>query len=112
RKLHKARQRVSSSFASALRDETVALSGHVLDVPSVAFTIAERLAQRAHVDAKIPRGDHEIAPNARDEVPVTHDLTGVLDQRNQDVQRAIPQRERNAISLDHALRGRQAERSE
>jgi hypothetical protein len=58
------------------------------------------------VNPEISRADHQIAPDTRDQIPMTDDLTGALDQRNQDVQRAISQCERHTISLDLAFRRR------
>jgi len=87
------------------------LSGKVAMVTGGAsglgWAIAERLAQRAHVNPKIPRADHEIAPDARGQIPVTHDLTVALHQCNQNVKRAIPKCERNAVALDLARSRRQ-----
>jgi hypothetical protein len=72
--------------------------------------VAECLAQGAHVHAEIAGTDDEIAPDVRNEIALTDDFARVLDQRDQDVERAIPQRQRHAVALDLALRRRQPER--
>jgi hypothetical protein len=54
------------------------------------------------VHSEIPRADHEIAPDARDQIPMADDLSWPFDQRNQNIERAISQRERNPVALDLA----------
>ena len=88
------------------RDETIALTGHVFDVTGAAFSIAERLAQSGHVDPEIAGADHEAAPHACDQIPVTDDLTCAFDQHDQNVQaRDPPMRAEHHLVSISALAG-------
>jgi hypothetical protein len=87
------------------RYKAVALSSDVLDITNARLAVAEGLAQHSHVDAQVPRLDHEVTPNARDELLVTDNLSCVFDQRDEDVERTISQQDCLAILSQRASQG-------
>jgi hypothetical protein len=106
------RSRAGRSCTSDGCDEAVALTRHILNVAHTLFAVGECFAQRAHVDTEIAGADHQITPDVRDQLLVTDDRAGALDQHDQDIERAVSEIERRAVAFEQALRRREPERSE
>ena len=66
------------------RDEAVAPAGNGRDVAVAPLAIAERSAQRRHMDPKIAFLDEGVGPDPGDQVFLADQLTGALHQHGED----------------------------
>src|SRR5262249_40840541 len=87
----------------------VALAGNVGDVPFLAVAVAQRLAETGHVNPEVARVDDQIAPHARNQLAVSDELARAFDQYHQNVEGTVAQCQRDAVLLECAGCGEEAE---
>jgi hypothetical protein len=86
------------------RDEAVAAAGNIGDVSGAVPSVAQRLAKAGDVHTQVCLLDDEVGPDECDEVPPGYDLSGTLDQRNEDVERPAADGDRLIVSLKASFR--------
>ena len=72
------------------RDKAIASAGNSHDVTSVLAPVPQRLAEVGDMDAEINLLHRHIRPNAGDQLLLSDDLSGPVNQRDQRVERAAP----------------------
>ena len=94
------------------RDKSVAPAGVVGDVAPARSAIPKRLAQRSDMDPQGAVIDNRIGPGVGDQLFFGDRFAGVLDQCDQNVERAITEAQRLPVVVQHSVRRDQPERSE
>jgi hypothetical protein len=61
--------------------------------------LGQGLAQGVDVEAQASLSHDNFAPDSRYQLPIAHDLSGVLCQNAQNVERAVAQLDRDAVSF-------------
>jgi hypothetical protein len=74
--------------------------------------VAERFAKHGDMKAQAPLFDHHIRPDPSDEVSLIDHRRRMLDQRDENVERATPQVHGDTISFEEPLRHSQTKRAE
>jgi hypothetical protein len=70
------------------RHEAVSAPGNRCYVVFIRLSVAERLSKGGNVHAQVTLFDCRVGPNPSDQLFLCDQLTGALDQDNQDVERA------------------------
>ncbi len=95
-----------------IRREGVALAGGVDDIAPTIHAIAQRFAHGDHVEAQGAFVDDRVGPDPRHQLGLVDGLSGGIDERDQQIQRAATQAHRRSVALQEALRRGQRERAE
>jgi hypothetical protein len=94
------------------RDETIAVPCRVDDLPGVARSVTQRLAQARYMEPKAPLLDGGVGPNFRQQVPFADGLAWARRQGNQNVGGACAQFDRLTILRKHPFARSQPELAE
>ncbi len=78
--------------------ERVPLVGGVDDVACAIHAVAQRLAHRDHVEAQAALVDDDVAPHPLDQLLLADDAAGVVNQRDEEVERAPAEPHRRAVA--------------
>src|SRR5215813_11490004 len=73
-------------------DETVASPGNVNDEPISTVSVAQRATQGGNMDCEVGRLDEHVRPDARHQLLLADQCTGVIEQDDQDLQRTASKR--------------------
>ena len=85
--------------ATHRRDERVAATGNVGDVAGPFAPVPERLSKAGDMDAESALFHVDVGPDPLDQISLGNDLSGAIDQRNEDVKRATADLKRLISSL-------------
>ncbi len=91
--------------------KAVAAAGNIGDVVDRGVRIAEPLAKGGNVKAQTDLIDDQLPPDTPDEVTLADDFRGMLEQRDQDVERTTADLEGSAVLLEPPLGRMQAKRT-
>jgi hypothetical protein len=80
-------------------NKSVAAPGDVSYVQVLRPILRQNVAQRVDVEAQASGSDNDLTPYSGHQLPIGHDLSGVLDQDTQNVEGAITQLDGDAISF-------------
>jgi hypothetical protein len=92
-------------------DEAVAAARSVGHVANTGLALAQGLAQTGDVHTQAALVDGDIRPYTRDQLFLADDLSGVLHQDDEDVERTAAQLERDSSPFDTPPRRRQPKRA-
>ena len=94
------------------RDEAISLPRQRGHISGAGLAVAQRLAKRSDMDSQAALIDRDPGPDPRHQVVLADDLAGLLDQHDENVERASAERKRPPRPLDKPLRHMQPERTE
>jgi hypothetical protein len=93
------------------RNEDIASTRYVHDIPTVVSVIPQRTAKCSDVNADIGINDNEFSPNPDDQFLVGHDPAGILHENDQYVERPATDLYAQTVLHQQALRRMQLERT-
>jgi hypothetical protein len=93
------------------RDKAIPSTGDSRDVASAPAPIPQRLPQAGDMDPKISLVHGHIRPNARDQLPLSDDFSGALNQGDQRIERTATELEWLVPYLELPFDRKQAERA-
>jgi hypothetical protein len=95
-----------------LADEAVAPTRHSHDEPFAPFPVAQRSAQRDHVEAKSGFDDHGVRPDTLKQFPLVYHFAGPLRENGKNVHRAAREFDDHSAALEPSQTGRELELAE
>src|SRR5262249_30996463 len=76
------------------------------------LAVPQRLAESGDVNAKRALHDHAVRPHGGHQVGFAEDISGVADERDQDVEGAATELHRHTVALQQSLRSKYPEGTE
>src|SRR5712664_2219380 len=107
--------RLQGSWRTRTRDrrhETIALPRECGQIPGSGLTIAKCLAKGGDMDAEATLVDRDTRPDPRHQIVLADNLARLLDQNDQDIERAAANMKRDTFPFDQPLRRVQPKRTE